>query len=188
MAEVATTTIVTLSEMRSFLNIPTAQTAKDNLIIDLLDSYNTMIEDYIGVALITKSYTESYDGDGKDTLFLKHYPIVSVTTLTVDSTALTASDYYSYGTEGYIRLDSDTFSTDDPQNIAIVYTAGHGASRSAVSKVLKLALKTWVARVFKAEVIDFSQQFDESSLAHIKSTMMPWDVKQMLDPYRCRHW
>ena len=189
MPEVAATTIVTLAEMRSFLNIPTAQTNKDSLLVDLLDSYNAEIENYLGVTLVNSPYTESYDGDETDYLFLKHYPIISVTSLTVDSTALTENtDFYVYKSEGYIQLDDDTFDDTDLQNVDIVYVAGHGATRSAVSNVLKNALKTWVARVFKAEAIDFSQMFDESSLAHIKSQMMPWDIKQKLDYYRCRHW
>jgi uncharacterized phiE125 gp8 family phage protein len=188
MSEVADSTVVTLSEMRSFLNIPTAQTGKDALLVELLNSYNAEMELYIGVTMINSTYTESYDGDGTAFLELNHYPIISVTSLTVDSTELTEDDdFYVYKADGYIKLDSDTFDKD-LQNIDIVYVAGHGIERANISKVLKNALKTWVARVFKAEVIDFSQMFDESSLAHIKSQMMPWDIKQKLDYFRCRHW
>ena len=188
MAEVQSTTIVTLSEMRSFLNIPTAQTGKDSLLIDLLDSYNDEIELYLGVTMINSTYTEYYDGNGTDCLFLKHYPIGTITTLTIDDEAQTENtDFYKYAGEGYIKLDSDTF-TSDLHNVYLVYTAGWGATRAAVPRVLKNTLKTWVGRVFKAEVIDFSQRFDESSLANIKSQMMPWDIKQKLDYYRCRHW
>lgn len=183
-------TIVTLTEMRAFLNIPTAQTGKDDLLIELLDAYNGKMENYLGVTMINSTYTESYDGDGTDCLFLKHYPIVSITddSFTIDGTALSASDYYIYANEGYIKLNSSTFTTNDYQNVDIVYKAGWGAARTNVPDVLKNALKTWVMRVFKAEVIDFSQRFDESSLANIKSQMMPWDIKQDLDYYRCRHW
>lgn len=188
MSDVATSTIVTLAEMRAFLNIPTAQTGKDDLLIDLLDSYNAEMEEYLGVAMINSTYTETYDGNGTDSLFLNHYPIISVTTLTIDDVAQTLNtDYYIHGEEGYIKLEDDTFG-DELNSVDIVYVAGHGVARTNVSKVLKNALKTWVGRVFKAEVIDFSQRFDESSLANIKSQMMPWDIKQKLDYFRCRYW
>ncbi len=188
MADVAATTIVTLSEMRSFLNIPTAQTGKDSLLIDLLDSYNTEMELYLGVTMINSTYTETYDGNDKDSLFLKHYPIISVTTLTIDDVAqVLNTDYYIHGEEGYIKLEDDTFG-DELSSVDIVYVAGHGAARANISAVLKNVLKTWVMRVFKAEVVDFSQRFDESSLANIKSQMMPWDIKQKLDYFRCRKW
>ena len=190
MAEVKATTIVVLADIRAFLNIPTAQTGKDALLVDLLDAYNGKMENYLGVTMINTTYTESYDGDDTDCLFLKHYPIISVTSLSIDDTALSVvvdDDFYIYE-EGYIKLDDDTFTTTDYKNVDIVYVAGHGAARTNIPDVLKNALKTWVGRVFKAEVIDFSQRFDESSLANIKSQMMPWDIKQDLDYYRCRYW
>ena len=189
-ADVATSTIVTLAEMRAFLNLPTAQTGQDAVIITLLDGYNSMINDYLGVTMVTSTYTETYDGNDTDCLFLKHYPIISVTSLSIDEDDLASTDYKVYNDEGYIKIDSTTFSlfTKDIRNVYIVYTAGYGTARGYVNNTLKLALKTWVARVFKAEIVDFSQRFDESSLAHIKSPSMPWDVKTMLDNYRCRKW
>ncbi len=188
MADVQTSTVVTLAEIRAFLSIPTAQTGKDDLLVELLDAYNDEIEEYLGTTMVNSSYTESYDGDGTNTLFLNHAPIVSVTSLSIDGTALSVvvdEDFYFYTNKGLIRLASCTFTTTDPKNVDIVYVAGHGETdRTNVSRVLKQALKMWVGRVFKAEVIDFSQQYDESSLAHIKSQMMPWDIKQKLNYFR----
>jgi uncharacterized phiE125 gp8 family phage protein len=155
MPDVQASTIVTLVEMRSFLNLPTAQTGKDSLLIDLLDSYNAEMELYLGVTMINSTYTETYDGNDTDSLFLKHYPIVSVTSLTIDDTAqVLNTDYYIHGEEGYIKLEDDTFG-DELNGVDIVYVAGHGTSRANVSNVLKNALKTWVMRVVKAEIIDF---------------------------------
>jgi len=189
MSDVSSSTIVTLSEMRAYLGVPAGQTGKDNLIISLLDSCNGRIENYLGVTLINSTYTEEYDGDEKSTLFLKHYPIISVSSLTIDGTSQTEDDdFFVYNEEGYIKLDSDTFSSTDLHNVDITYSAGWGATRAVVPDVLKDCLKKWVMRIFKAENVDFSQQFDESSLAHIKSQMMPWDIKQDLDYYRCRRY
>ena len=187
MVEVNAGTIVTLAEMRSFINIPTAQTGKDSLLVDLLNAYNGKIENYLGVTLINSTYTEYYDGNGTSSLFLKHYPIVSVTSLTLDSTALVLNTDYYIRDDSYIKLDGDVF-TSDLNNVLIVYVAGWGAARANVPDVIKNSLKTWVMRVFKAEIVDFNTRFDESSLANIKSQMMPWDIKQDLDFYRCRRW
>ena len=184
----ASDTIITLAEMRSFLGLPDSMTTKNELLVDLIDSYNDEIEQYLGVTMINTSYSEYYDGNGTDCLFLKHYPIGTITTLTIDSTAqVENTDFYKYADEGKIKLKSGVF-TKDIHNVYIVYTAGWGATRSAVPKPLKLALKKWVMRVWKAEVIDFSTRFDESSLAHIKSQLMPWDVKHELDYYKCQKW
>ncbi|GAG16820.1 unnamed protein product, partial [marine sediment metagenome] len=167
------------------------QTGRDDILISLLDAYNGKIENFIGVTMINTSYTESYDGDDTDWIFLDHYPIISVTSLSIDGTALsivTDEDFYIYADTGEIKLDDTTFTSTDYRNVDFVYVAGHGAARANVPAVLKNTLKTWVARVFKAEVVDFSQQFDESSLANIKSPMMPWDIRQDLENYRCQHW
>ena len=145
-------TIVTLAEMRLFLNIKVStQPGKDDLIVDLLDAYNSEIEEYIGVTMLNSTYTESYDGDGTDSLFLPHYPIISVTSLSIDGTALSIvedDDFYIYADRGLIKLDSDTFTTIDYRNVDIVYVAGQGVARTNVTRVLKQALKMWVARVF----------------------------------------
>ncbi len=189
---VAATTIVTLAEMRLFLGIKVGtQPGRDDILIDLLDSYNGDIEEFIGVTMVNSTYTESYDGDDTDWIFLEHYPIISVTSLSIDGTALsvvTDEDFFIYADIGEIKLDSTTFTSTDYRNVDFVYVAGHGVAVANVSKVLKNALKTWVARVFKAEVVDFSQQFDESSLANIKSQMMPWDIRQKLEYFKCQHW
>ena len=145
MADVKDTTIVVLADMGAFLNIPPGQTGKDTLLISLLDAYNGKIENYLGVTMINTTYTESYDGNGTDCLFLKHYPIISVISLSIDDTALSVvadDDFYIYAEEGYIKLDSDTFTTTDYRNVDIVYSAGHGVARTNIPDVLKNALKT----------------------------------------------
>jgi len=91
MAEVQDTTIVTLAEMRTFLNLTDDEnTDMDAALVAILDSYNDEIEEYLGVTLLNSTYTESYDGDDTDKLFLKHYPIISITSLSIDDTALSA--------------------------------------------------------------------------------------------------
>ncbi len=189
---VAASTIVTLAEIRLFLGMKVGeQTGRDDVLTSLLDEYNGDIENFIGVTMINTTYTESYDGDDTDWIFLEHYPIISVTSLSIDGTALsivTDEDFYIYADMGEIKLDSTTFTSTNYKNVVFVYVAGYGIARANVPKVLKNALKTWVARVFKAEVVDFSQQFDESSLAHIKSQMMPWDIRQKLEYFACKSW
>ena len=112
-------TVVTLAQMRAFLNIPTAQAGKDDLLTLLLDAYNGKIENYLGVTMKNSTYTESYDGDGTDYLFLNHAPIVSVTSLSIDGTALSATiddDFYIYADEGL----NSTKEFEDMSNMHVV--------------------------------------------------------------------
>ncbi len=185
---VSASTIAELTDIRAFLDIPSGQTGKDTLLEALLDTYNKIIEDYLGVPMINTAYTaEKYDGDGTDILYLERYPIISVTTLIVDDVTITSAYYFLYSNMGKIKLDGSIF-TKDYQNISITYSAGHGAARSNIPKPLKNALLSWVSRVFKGENVDFSQKFGSSFIVNANYQAMPWDIRQMLDPYKVRRY
>ena len=177
-------TPVTLAEMRSFLNISeSADTGQDSIIENLLDDLTVAIEDYLGVAIINKAYTEYYDGDGSSTLLVKRYPIVTVTSLTVDTTVESSDDYYLYSEAGDIIADGFGF-TADHRNITLVYMAGWGAARANVPRPIKLALKLWVSQVYKKHVAIINQRFAEGATVNFTSEDMPDEVAKKLTPYK----
>jgi uncharacterized phiE125 gp8 family phage protein len=178
-------TVVTLAEMRTFLNLPTTETGQDSLLEALLDGVNKAVEKYIGVALINTSYTEYYDGDGGNILFLRHYPVISVTSLVDGTTTISSDDYHLYSGEGYIILDGDYFE-DDYQNIAITYTAGHGAARTNIPDDIKTAIKLWVSYIHKKDNVAFSQRFGEPVIVQEGAFNIPRDVAFILEPYRIK--
>jgi uncharacterized phiE125 gp8 family phage protein len=179
------TTPVTLAEMRTFLNIPTAETGQDSLLEALLDGMTSVIEDYIGVACIVKSYTEYYDGDGSNSLFLKHYPVSTVTSLADGTYTFASTDYHLYSDEGLIILDSDSYSRDY-RNIVITYTAGLGAARASVPDAVKTAMKLWVSYIHKKDNAAFTQRFGEAAVVNVVQYEIPREVKLFLEPYRIK--
>lgn len=82
-----------------------------------------------------QSYTEYYDGNGKDSLIVKHFPIRSVTTIHIDtdrsfgaSTLVDSNDIIDTKFDsGIIQLDGLLF-TWGKKSIKVVYTAGWKAS------------------------------------------------------------
>lgn len=187
MSDVQTETIVTLAEMRQFLNITdSADTTMDNAIIGLLDDLCADIADELGLdQLINKSYTETYDGDGTKYLFLDHKPIVAVTTLQIDDIDVGTenTDYFVYLKEGYIELYGDTFEADN-KNVDVVYTAGYGVARANVTRKLKLALKLWVSAIYKGEVVDYSSRFEEGAYVSQSGKPIPDNVNRILNRFR----
>ena len=187
MSDVQTETIVTLAEMRQFLNITdSADTTMDNAIIGLLDDLCADIADELGLdQLINKAYTETYDGDGTKYLFLDHKPIVAVTTLQIDDIDVGTenTDYFVYLKEGYIELYGDTFEADN-KNVDVVYTAGYGAARANVTRKLKLALKLWVSAIYKGEVVDYSSRFEEGAYVSQSGKPIPDNVNRILNRFR----
>ena len=68
---------------------------------------------------------EKYDGDGSATLYLNHFPILSIDKLeTKLQGEIPASDYWLYAKKGVIVLKFTNF-RDSPQEITISYKAGY---------------------------------------------------------------
>ena len=182
---------VTQTEIRDFLKIDSTKTSMNTRLDKIADGVARAINDFLGVTMINSIYTEIYDGYddfGKslgNTLFVDHYPIVSITSLADDDVAIASTAYYLYLAEGKIILKNDVF-TADYQTIDIVYVAGFGAAAANVPDTLKLACYKWIKVIYDGDVVDFSQQFGEGSMAQITRESIPKDIKFLLEPYKCR--
>ena len=79
-----------------------------------------------------RSKTETLDGTGTDSLFLRFYPIRSITSLSIAGTSVTPSNVYVYGNTGQLRLKTSaevtTFQRDYPQQVVITYVYGREPS------------------------------------------------------------
>ena len=182
---------VTQAEIRDFLKIPTGKTSMNDRLDKIADGVARAINDELGVTMINTAYTEIYDGyddfgqSRGNTLFVDHYPIVTITTFTDDDVAVGATKYYTYNSEGKIVLKDGTF-TADYQSIDIVYTAGHGAAAANVPDTLKLACYKWIKIIYDGDVADFSQMLGEGSTAVMARERIPKDVANLLEHYKCR--
>ena len=100
----------------------------DVVAAELIAAAQGHIEAYVGRSLEAASRTETFDAP-TTTIWLNVTPVNSITTVTVDGTALTASDYVF--TE-YGRLDRTSNSrvvswgTHKLQSIEVVYDGGYG--------------------------------------------------------------
>lgn len=100
--------------------------------------------------------SEKHDGNDMDTLQLRHYPLISVTSLTIQGTSVMTSHVYVYtGIEGagMIKLSEDaektTFEIDDPQGIVVSYTYGY----ASVPIIIRRATANVAARMLLAQQI-----------------------------------
>jgi hypothetical protein len=92
-------------------------------------------------SLIQHSITEIKDGDNSSKIKLLHYPVNSVTSVTVDDNVIAVSDYYLYDEEGTIILKNGVVSNpDDYQNITVVYNAGYDDKSKIPENIKELAL------------------------------------------------
>lgn len=122
--------LVSLSDLKIFLPDIT-DTTFDTLLEMLIDQVSAVADKLAGRNLAAQTYAnELHDGNGKSRLYLKHYPINSVSAITEDDDTLTEGadeDFVIYSDRGYLLRIDDDWSTEDPLNVDVSYNAGYVA-------------------------------------------------------------
>ena len=96
----------------------------DDLLEDIIKSVSRMVEDYCNRIFLYGEYTQVFDGDGRDIIFLQGFPVYEVKSVRVDGKDIT-SDCKVNKELGEIYYE-DGF-TEGFQNIEVVYTCGYDA-------------------------------------------------------------
>ncbi len=118
-------------------------TSDDSLLARLITDVSGAIAAYLGRASLTpRAYVERLDGNGKTRLYLRHYPALQMTSLTIDNVAVPAVVMPAAGGphgRGYLLETWDGLPPGRPQaldvfhtafrngrqNVAVAYTAGY---------------------------------------------------------------
>jgi hypothetical protein len=137
----ADTDLCSLEEAKRFYDITTSKAEDDTLIEELIGRVSSLFHSYIGIDQIkSKVYTEYYDGDGTEYLFLDKVPVISVTSIHEDNDWTFGSDVlldaltYRVANKRYITLKDDVFAPGT-QNIKVVYTAGYAVVPEDIKQV-----------------------------------------------------
>lgn len=136
--------------------------------------------------------TEYYDGNGGNILFLKNFPVITITSIdhwdTYNDSSLQTfvvnTDYLLYAEEGYIYLRQGW--QEGHRNYKLVYTAGY-ANQAAVPDDLELACNMLAAYYYanpdKAGIK--SEGIGNYSVTYLtESDDIPATIKMLLKPYR----
>ena len=135
--------IVSLADIKSWLGI--TGSSQDDLFNQFRQAVTLIVENYIGKKVVTRQFTEYYDGTGMSKLLLRNYPVYVVydtttlpeepTNITVhddidrefdDTTLIDASDLIVYPDIGQIGLYDDEASFYKAvQNVKVEYWAGY---------------------------------------------------------------
>ena len=113
--------LTTLTRVKEYLDIESDDTTFDSLLQRSITASSRQIEAYCNRALDIQNYSEDYDGNASDILFLRSTPIVSVTSLSIDDEALQPEEFKVY--DDYLRLVSRLF-TPGKLNVSVEYSAG----------------------------------------------------------------
>ena len=128
--------LVTLADMKAYLNIESSDTAYDDIITDMINAVGAQFDNYTNRTLEADDYTLQIDGSGLDHIFLPDYPINSITSLHIDTdrvfgddAEISTSNYVKYDASGKITLVSNSWWCGkfpaEAQCVKIVYNAGY---------------------------------------------------------------
>ena len=139
----------------------------------LITAASVAVEKYCGREFTQSSVTEYHNGKGLPRLWLRKLPVVSISSLTVNGSALASTDYtYDGDTGELVRGDGQAdqrFQCRFPhgtKNIAIVYTGGYSPIPEAVKAATIMTVQHIVdglkaTGLFSSESIgDYSYTFN----------------------------
>jgi hypothetical protein len=148
----AASDLAALADVKTWLSGSSGIGATDDaLIARLVTDVSGAIAAYLGrPALTPRAYAERLDGNGKARIYLRHYPVLQMTSLAIDNVAVPAAPTPAAGApfaKGYLLESWDGLPPGTPQaldlfhtvfregrqNVTVAYSAGYAVmSESAV--------------------------------------------------------
>lgn len=139
--------LVTVDVVKDWLGVPSTNADSDGMIQLLISSFSRFVLNYTGMTSFNsiQQYTEIYDGNGATRMFLRNYPVLSVSTVTIgafqvpQSNGINVSGFYVEPSGKSIAFRSSSagiypqFSiypyrfTSGQGNIQVVYSAGYSS-------------------------------------------------------------
>ncbi len=179
------------ADVETFLNL-TLTTSGQNLVDAIIPAVEAYAENYCNRRWnVNTPQTEVFDGDAA-ILTVACPPIASVTSIVIDGTILTTSDYKVYGS--YIRLLNAPYTSWYGSDFA--YGGSHGYRNIVVTYVsnaplpadLKHALIRWTADIFKSSE-DAGKTVKSTTVGSVSVDFLAQDgipkyVQMVLDRYR----
>lgn len=98
--------LTTLVEMKAYLGIDTSDTDNDTVLTDMINAVGSQFDKYTDRTLEATDYTLQIDGNGLEHIFLRNYPINTITSLHID-TDRTFGDLSEIDSDHYVKYDED---------------------------------------------------------------------------------
>lgn len=178
--------LITLDEIKSYDGMTGSNAEVDDELDNIAERISKIFETYCGRVFDSATYTECYDGEGSNCIYLKHYPITSVSGIYDDGewgweeSYLVDSNNYRIKDERAVVLKESYTFYDYIQNVKIVYTAGY----STIPADLKHVCIIETLRSFKSrkEPSVISKSLADGTVSYVAKEFLP-QTKIVLDRY-----
>jgi hypothetical protein len=156
--------IVSLTDFKNFLGVDIDDTSKDLYYTSVLTTAEGKIKAFFGGDVAVNTYTETVQFKGK-IFYTKYFPIISITSLTIDGNAVT-----DYVLENYYILFKNEY--EDYATLSINYSAGF----STLPQEIYTAIILTAMNIVKMQTDIKGDQVSDNRLQR--------EVEQLLLPYR----
>ena len=193
----------TLANAKSVLLV--GGSGDDTMLAQLLDAADSFIEKYTGRSFAGGTFTETHPAGGP-MLFLRNFPVASVTSLKVDAdrafgsgTERDTATYAIHADRGVVESRTGPFLTpyrkgwaDWPESVKVVYTTATGSVPAAVKQAFSDLVGHWY-RLAKTSLDANFLMLTESingttskgySWSLTRGLAIPPGVLKLLEPYR----
>jgi hypothetical protein len=193
-----TRAILTLAEAKEYAKVTSS--GDDGIISALINSVSEMVQGYLKRNLVSTAYVEYYSGDGTRDLCLRNFPIVSLTSVYIDSlrawssdTLVSTSDLIVKKSSGILEAFNLLYGfTPGQSNIKVSYTAGYtigtGSDSGTMPYDIRFAAKRLIEHHYRLGYSQRKLDYQTESMQQVNTTFkdfdIPKDVKLMLDGYR----
>jgi hypothetical protein len=184
--------LTTLGTAKEHLNIPEADTTQDNILKRMINASSALIEEYIDRKILTRTYTEYYDGRGNDRMLLSNWPVTKPTELWDDSSSeftdssnlISLADYEVDGdgdTAIGIVLKGLRFGKGT-RNIKVIYVAGYATAPYIILESCLCHIEFMYTMRQDRRIGTQTKSKNEENITY--RSQLPEFVQNMIDPYR----
>jgi len=188
----------TLANVKTALLITSS--ADDAVLTRILETAEAFIKDHTGRTFEGGTFTEDHEG-GYRVLFLRNFPVTSVTSLKADSIRQFGSDtivptdrYFVHVDRGVLVSLAGPFLPTGPGRLRVMYTTATGQVPGAVKEAFTQLVAFWY-RVVKTQAgMGFQSLASQTDTVAGTTTEFPWNlatgaklppgVVQLLQRYR----
>jgi uncharacterized phiE125 gp8 family phage protein len=194
MAVDANVALISLSDARAWLKITAVDATVDAALESLINQISVAITNYVGRKFLQASYTEYYDGDGRDRVILNNFPVSALTSLHDDpdrqfgaSTLIDTTNIILDSAAGIVRVYRGKPSfLYGVANIKAVYTAGYTLAN--IPHDIQLAARLTVADYYQSRYVNKRYRQTAETIAdrtiQYQDAAFPPEAKQILEHHK----
>lgn len=182
--------------LSQYLNLGAQPSASlGTLLTVLAESVQQAVEAQLGRTLATQTYYEAYDGNDKPYLYLRHDPIQTLSSVTLNNVPLTLQDpaadpvypspqvCLTSTRDSIYRADGWVFSSGY-RNILVQYEAGLTEANGDVPAALQMAVVYWAGALFRdRDRLGLSSQTMTGQMTGF-TREVPDFVHQLIQPFK----